>query len=145
MEVTNAEDDLFGVDNTCEIYGQVDISLVDKNGKDYGTKKLFTLIQQDAMKGFKLDFDKNLYFDRYYDEPKWSFFHIDGYIWDQDGGVVDQTDDDRLWETRIGFQFGFVNDPVGQVRHNVVPGDRNSENAEVYVTVTKIADLYKKP
>ena len=54
MKVTNAEDGLFGADNTCEIYGNIWIKLVDKDNKDYGSRKVFTLVPQDAMKGFKL-------------------------------------------------------------------------------------------
>ncbi len=150
MEVTNAEDDFLGADNTCEIYGQVNITLVDKDHKDLPPRQLFTLIEQAAMKGFKLNFDKNLYFDRYFDEPNWSFFHIQGWILDEDGGPVDQTDDDVLFGTgkdwtRKGFRFGDQRGKVGDVDHYVIPGDRDSENAEIYFTVTKIADLYKKP
>ena len=53
---------------------------------------------------------------------------------------------DLLWGTRKGFRFGFsLSEPVGYNEIYVIPGDRSSENAEVYVTVTKVSDLYKKP
>ena len=146
MEVTNAEDGLLGADNTCEIYGTIWIKLVDKNKKNYGDRKVFTLVPQDAMKGFKLNFDKNLLFDRYFDVPNWSYFHIEGSIFDSDGGMANTGDHDRLWETRKGLRFASLpTDPVGKVIKHTIPGDRKSENAEVYITITKVADLFEKP
>lgn len=146
MEVTNAEDGVLGTDNTCEIYGSVSLWLVEPDNKYKLQRDLFKLIPQDAMKGFKLSFDKNIYIDRYYDNKYWNRMSIRGSIQDQDGGVVDQSDDDMLWQTGQAVRFGGVDDPVGTVKNFVMPGDRSSENAEVYVTLTLVEKLYpKKP
>ena len=79
--------------------------------------------------------------DYIFSDPKSRFIRIDGFLEDYDAS----SSNDRLWpmmyngiENKKRVQLDFQ---VG--RGNIaIPGDRNSENVEVYYSVTFVEDLY---
>jgi hypothetical protein len=104
--------------------------------------KCVVIIEQDANKGFTLNFDKNIYLDHIFADPKTEYLSISSNIQDEDGGGMTgdndmMNGDQTRWRTladlaRISAKSGEWN----------LPGDRDSENVEVYYTVTFVKDLY---
>lgn len=138
--IANAED---GVgDNTCEISGYVFLrQLRDANGvkvdKPNG-KILFQIIPQDVIKGMVFKFPNDLFFDVYDDDK--SQYNLGGGFVDNDTNSAD----DAMWPDAANAMRWDFRRMAGQGEHNY-PGDRDSESVEVYITVTKVSDLYKKP
>ena len=137
--VANAEDGLG--DKTCEIIGEVGIKrLRNEKGVKVSekTKRLFWIVPQDVIKGMEFKFPDNLFFDVYDDDQ--SQWRLEGRFFDND---LDSADDE-MWpsqEDALRFNFRTM---AGKGEFNY-PGDRDSESVEVYITVTKVSDLYKKP
>ena len=137
---TNTEDGV--LDNTCEVSGGVALRRVSYgSGSGVVTSTwLFEIIPQDVTAVATFPFTKVI---DVYDEDK-SQFSLDGRFYDRDHGptlgIETGAHDDMMWPDpefprRINLK---------KEGESVFPGDRDSENAEVYITVTKISDLYKR-
>jgi len=129
---TNTEDGF--ADNTCETSGNVNLV---RNSYGSGSRvtafiQLFDFISQDVTAVANFPFSKVI---DVYDEDK-SQFRLAGYFSDTDDFKTE-----TMWPD--------PNEPrrsvnLKKTEEQVYPGDRDSENAEVYITVTKISDLYKR-
>ncbi len=95
--------------------------------------KLFDFIDQDVTGVQTFPFSKVI---DVYDEDQ-SQFRVDGVFFDSD---LD-SGNDAMWPDP-DLPRRTVN--LKKTEEQVYPGDRDSENAEVYITVTKISDLYKR-
>ncbi|CAN5331161.1 hypothetical protein BH10ACI2_BH10ACI2_02830 [soil metagenome] len=142
IQIANAEDGV--LDSTCEIYGLVRLIRFrnEKGEKIPGEPiMLFKIIEQDVMAGMDFKFPNNLFFDIYDDDK--SEYRLDGSFFDRDKGQG-LSGDDLMWpdpENPMRFDFRKY---AGKGEYNY-PGDRDSESVEVYLTVTKVSDLFKKP
>lgn len=136
LVVTNSEDGF--LDNTCEITGVLMYQQRDqgKNGVTMPEQPCLTIIEQDANKGFHLDFRDNIYLDHIFSKPETKFLKIRSSIYDNDSGV----DDDCMsyGETRLSS----LENIAKSKKEHTLPGDRDSENVEVYYTLTFVEDLY---
>jgi len=142
MEVTDASDGLF--DNTCEMEGILVYSrganIKGRYTTDNKEYPLVTIISQAAGKNFRLDFNNNILLDHIFDKPETEYFQVRSSIWDHDGATdyevmsVDKSRARTLSDlARITAKSGEWN----------LPGDRDSENIEVYYSVTFVKDLYE--
>lgn len=130
--ITNSDDGV--ADNTCETSGFINLvrDSYGSGSKVEAFSNLFEIIPQDvtAVKDFKFPV---LVVD-VYDEDR-SQFSLTGGFWDQDEFKKELMWPDPNMRRSINLK---------KEGEQVFPGDRDSENAEVYITVTKISDLYER-
>ena len=144
---TNTEDGF--MDSTCEVFGKVMLFRSSygsgKNVKEY--TPIFEIIPQDVTGARTFTFQA---FIDDYDEDK-SQFGLRGGFYDGDDGPppygIKTTTigkyDDLMWPDPDHPKRVNLKQMAGKGA-STYPGDRDSENAEVYITVTKISDLYKR-
>jgi hypothetical protein len=138
LVVTNSEDGF--LDNTCEIEGKLTYrrgsNLKGRFEWDKVNNPCMTIISQDADKGFTLSFDKNIILDHIFAKPETEYLQIRALIYDHD----DESGSESMsvGDTR---PFSLASLAKKNEERNL-PGDRDSENVEVYYTVTFVKDLY---
>ena len=141
LVVTNSEDGVW--DNTCEIFGNLFYRLGANGGKEESkVERCVTIIEQDANKGFTLHFDKNIYLDHIFADPKTEYFQINSEIQDEDGGGM-TGDNDIMNANEIRWiSLAKLAASVEKDGEWNLEGDRDSENVEIYFTVKFVKDLY---
>lgn len=135
LVVTNSEDGV--LDNTCEITG---VLMYYQRGASKAEGQMpeqpcLTIVKQDANKGFTLYFRKNIYIDHIFAKPETKYLVIRSSIYDDDASVYDDA-------MNYGKSRPFALEKLATRGEITLPGDRDSENVEVYYTVTAMEDLY---
>ena len=134
LVVTNSSDGIG--DNTVEITGVLLLSqrAPGRKGGWMPDRPFVTIIPQPLGKNASLPADQNIFVDHIFANPKTSHIQLRSLIYDDDDFEDDPM---NIGDTRLRSLSSLADG-----KEHVLPGDRDSENVEVYYNVTFVEDLY---
>jgi len=133
FDITNADDSVgfMSKDNTVEVAG----------GLNFNNKSVWNKSRSLAVsykKGGKITTD-TLLVDVVFDQPDTWLMSVSGLIYDVD----DASGSDDLWGTTTKVDLKkTVEAKPGGISTITLPGDRTDENAELYINVEKVGDIF---